>query len=80
MHVQEAIDEAYKAIASVKEAQQIAREAIRQRDILLDMLRECDAWFADRADVTDGDDGAPVANEEMRMQMGCDEAISKCGF
>jgi len=80
MNVNEMLDSAYEGARIAQMNADTAREAIRQRDILLDALRECAAWFADRADVQDGSYGVPAANEEMRMQMLCDEATTKCGF
>lgn len=80
MDAQKVISDAFAAVKLAQDAQAIGREAIRQRDILLDTLRECVAYFAARTDVVDGDYGAQEANEEMRMAQRIDEAISKCGF
>lgn len=49
-----------------------------ENERLRSCVEECRDWFADRADVVDGED-RPQANDEMRMQMTCDEALERRG-
>lgn len=53
------------------------RDAEAEVARLRSALQECAAWFADRADVVDGDYGVPQANAAMQMLGVCDAALAR---
>ena len=50
---------------------------MHDRNRMRTLLRELDAYFDDRADIMDGIDGEPMANEAMRWQMEIAEVLGK---
>jgi len=70
MNVQDILDEAQKSVSIIQETQATAREAIRQRDVLLDACRDI-VKFAERMG---GDAAADGAAKFAKS------AINRCGF
>lgn len=58
---------------------QRAADAEARAERLAEALREVDDYLAEREDVIDGDDGAPEANDEMRLRRIVNAALDQEG-